>query len=271
MRLLALAGRARLGAFACAMLSIAILGLGAASAGGEGFNGPNVHATFKGWLTPEALPRTDHAPVALHMTGALEAVNDREPPQLRQITIELHRGGEVSTTGLPVCARRKIASTTSKQALASCRSALVGVGQFTAHIAIPSQAPFPARGKMLAFNAVAHGHHVILAHIYGTQPVPTSRLLVMEIRHTREGAFDTKLSLRLPTLTVNWGYATGFRLNLRRRYVYRDRLRSVVSASCPAPAGFGRASFVAARGIYSLADGRQIYRSLYGHCKVRHH
>lgn len=249
-----------------ALAACTIFGAGLARA--ETFTGPNVAASFAGWLTPHALPRNGLAPVALHMRGALQAVGSREPPQLERVTIAINRNGKLSTAGLPVCRWRLIQTTTTAQALKACRAALVGRGSFTAHIALPSQAPFPARGRMLAFNSILGGRRVILAHIYGTEPLPTARVLVLRFLRRGNGTFGITMTVRLPTATVNWGYATGFRLTLRRRYTYRGRQLSFLSAGCPAPRGFPGASFTAARGIYYLADGRRISRLLHGTCTV---
>lgn len=237
-------------------------------AGAVVFGGENVRVSFDGWLTPHALPRSGRAPVALHMKGALTTSNGREPPQLKGVTVEINRNGKLSTVGLPVCPKRRIRSTTTAQALAACRNALVGSGHFSAHIAIPTQAPFPAQGRLRAFNALRHGRHVILVHIYGTDPVPTTRVLELTVRHSRSGTFGTSLSVNLPDLGEHWGYVTGFRMTLHRIYAYKGRPRSFISAGCPAPAGFNAAFFVAAKGTYYLADGRKLTRVLDGTCKV---
>ncbi len=248
------------------LATCAILATGIAQAGV--FGGANVRASFEGRLTPRSLPRSNPVPVALRMEGALMSTNGQEPPQLQRLAISINRHGTVSTIGLPVCPLGSIEATTTKEALAACREALIGNGRFTAHIAIPTQAPFPAYGRMLAFNSVLHGRRVILAQIYGTNPVPTSRVLVMTYQHGSPGTFGTILTMQMPTLTVNWGYATGFRLTLHRRYTYRGRPRSFISANCPAPRGLGVALFTAAKGTYYLADGRQVSRVLEGTCTV---
>lgn len=239
------------------------------SANGEVFGGANVRASFNGWISPHALPRGSLIPVSLHMAGALSATEGQEPPQLQRLTIAINRNGRVSTAGLPTCRKNLIESSTTKQALAVCRPALVGSGTFTAHIGIPTEAPFPARGRMLAFNSVLHGKRVILAQIYGTEPVPTAQVLVLNFLRSGGGSFGTTLSVQLPTVTENWGYATGFQLTLHRSYNFHGRSRSFISASCPAPRGFGSALFTAAQGTYYLADGRAITRNLQGTCKVR--
>jgi hypothetical protein len=111
----------------------------------------------------------------------------------------------------------------------------------------------------------------MLAHIYGTDPLPTSQVLTLTIKHPkRRGPFGTILSVTLPRVgDDDWGHVTGFRMTLRRRYVYRHRIRSVLSASCPAPRGFNVGVFTAAKGTYYLADGRALSRTITGTCRIR--
>lgn len=250
-----------------ALATIALAG--AAISQADVVGGANVRATFKGWITPKALPRTGAAPVALHLRGALRTSDGKQPPQLRRAVFALNSHGKVSTEGLPICRKTQLLATDSASALKACRKALIGTGRFNAHIVIPSQAPFPSRGRLLAFNARRHGHKVILAHIFGTDPVPTAQVLTLTYQRTRSGTFGTALTMRVPQVGEDWGHVTDFQLDVFRRYTYRNERRSVVSASCPAPKGFGAALFTAARGIYYLADGRVITRVLSGTCKVR--
>lgn len=263
------ARRRRLALPALAVVAVLAVAAAVASlAGAAVFGGPNVRASFTGWLTPRSLPRGDAVPVALHMRGALSTTEGHEPPELRKIEIAINRHGLVSTRGLPTCPIGSIESTDSKHALAACRGSLVGTGRFTAHVSIPEQAPFPSVGGVLAFNSLYGGRHVILAHIFGRSPVPTTQILVMRFGHQRGSPFDTTLTTRMPTTTEKWGYATGFALTLDRRYTYRGRPRSVISANCPAPRGFTLATFPAAKATWELASGRTLTRVLEGRCQV---
>lgn len=245
---------------------VAILGTGIASA--TLFAGANVRVSFRAWLTPTALPRTGAAPVSLHLRGRLTTTDGKEPPQLERVTVELNRNGKLSTRGLPTCPKRRILSTTTSQALKLCGGALVGSGSFTAHISIPTQAPFPARGRVLAFSSMQHGRRVMLTHIYGTVPVPTTRVLDLGASRARGGTFGPRFSVPMPRVAADWGYVTGFDLTLHRLYRYRGRVRSLISAACPAPAGFRAAVFTVAKGTYYLADGRRLTRTLDGSCRV---
>jgi hypothetical protein len=83
-----------------------------------------------------------------------------------------------------------------------------------------------------------------------------------------QGAFGPIISVEMPKIGNEWGYVSGFDITLKRHYRYRGRSMSVISASCPAPAGIHKAPFKAARGIYELADGSTLTRTLSGSCEV---
>jgi hypothetical protein len=253
----------RAATFAC----LALLGL-AGLAQAVVVSGGNVRVSFRGWINPRSLPRSEPAPIALHVAGTVEPIGGLRPAALESVTVEINRHGVVTTRGLPTCSGRRLQSTTTDQALAICRDALVGRGHFTSHIDIPEQAPFPATGRVLAFNAVVNGRPALLAHVYGRRPVPTSQVLPMPFRRQGRGAFGSTLTVEMPEIGPDWGYVTGFDMTIDRRYVYRGREMSVLSASCPAPRGIRKAPFKAVRGTYRLAGGTTLTRVLTGTCEV---
>lgn len=251
------------------VVAIAGSSLAAVPAGGDEFGGANVRATFDGWITPRSLPRDRPQPIALHLRGRLRTTDGRLPPPLRSVAIFINRHGKVSTAGLPTCRKGKLAAARSATALRRCGDALIGSGRFDAHIQIPEGAPFPARGRVLAFNGVRDGRRVIFAHVFGTDPVPTVQVLTLRFRRPGPGSYGTELTMRMPNVGEDWGHVTGFRLDLERRYRYRGRERSLLSARCPAPEGRNSVVFSAAKGTYHLADGRELSRIVVGRCLVR--
>jgi hypothetical protein len=236
--------------------------------GAEVVGGGNVKVSFRGSLLPKKLPRLRPAPVSLHVAGSVTPVPGTRPAGLREVLISVNRHGVISTAGLPVCPRRKLLSTTTRQALAACPGAVVGVGHFSAHVDIPEQAPFPSDGELVAFNSRVHGHMALVAHVFGSSPVPTSQALPMTLRRKVDGEFGATLKIEMPNVGDEWGYVTGFELTLSRRYSFHGRRRSVLSASCPAPRGFPSASFRAARAVFELDDGRQLTRVVSARCRV---
>jgi hypothetical protein len=249
---------------AAAVLAICIFSV----ADAEVITGGNVRVAFTGSMVPRKLSRVTPEPIALSVNASVEPIGEGRSPALRRFVIAFNDHAIVSSRGLPSCSRGQVSGRTTRQALAACRDALVGIGLFTAHIDVPDEPPFPTRGRVLAFNSTFRGHHAILAQVYGRNPVPTARVLPMVFSRQRRGAFGFTLSATMPDIGDEWGYVTGFDLTLDRTYAYRGRSRSFASASCPAPAGIFVAPFKIARGTFYLADGTTRTRVLSGSCRV---
>lgn len=222
---------------------------------------------FKGGIDPNALPRTKLAPIAVSVAGTVKTLSGQRPPALRVIRIELNKGGVLDSRGLPDCHYRDLVAASPDQALDACGRGLVGEGAYAARTAFPEQETFPSRGHILAFNGTYEGRSAILAHIYGGEPVPITRIIVFHIRKTK-GTFGTILTGRLPDSLNHYGYVVGIYLKLFRRYAFQGQRRSYISASCAAPAGFGIATFPFARASMRFADGRRLSSTLTRSCRV---
>ncbi len=227
-----------------------------------------VRVSVEGRLTPRTLPRHGSAPVGIALDTRIVSTGKGAPPQLRRIAIEINRNGHFNTAGLPSCRVQRIQPSTTAGALSACRRALVGEGHFAANIKLPEQSPFPSQGKVLAFNGRVHGKPAILAHIYGTQPAPTSYVLPFLIRPAH-GTYGNVLEASLPQATGNWGYVTGLRMNLHRTFTHGGARRSYLSAGCPAPPGFPAAVFPLARTKFSFAGGMGLATVLERNCRAR--
>ncbi len=226
-----------------------------------------VRVSFDGKLTPHALPRHGVAPVGIVVDAKIGATGGDDPPQLRRISIAINRNGRFTSEGLPACRLDQIQPSTTAGALAACRRSLVGEGNFSANVKLPEQSPFPSAGKVLAFNGRVGGKPAILAHIYGTQPAPTSTVLPF-VLGTAHGTYGTVLEASLPQATGSWGYVTGLRMNLRRRFTSHGEARSYLSAGCPAPAGFPSAAFPLARTSFAFSGGLTLVSVLNRTCRA---
>ena len=242
---------------------------GAGVAQGERIKEGNLIVSLQGKILPHALPRTTAAPVRIHVEGDVQTLSGDQPPPLRQLTIAINRQGKLFTRGLPVCAPEQLQGTSTEGALSACGPALVGRGHFDAKVALPSLVPFPAQGSVLVFNGRRAGRQAILLHIYGTRPTPVTFVLPLTIAHRRTGDFGLVISAKLPRLAGDLGYVTGIEFTLHRRYRYGGRMRSYLSASCAAPAGFPGALFVLAKASFGFANGQRLRTSVVRDCKVR--
>jgi hypothetical protein len=246
----------------------ALAAIGAASASAELTQSGNLFVRFDGGITPHALPRDSLAPIAVRIEGTIKTPPSDRPPALRHIRVALNRGGRLSSRGLPVCRQRQIEAGTSTEALAVCGPALVGGGGFTSKTALDDQSSTILRGEILLFNAVVHGRPAILAHIFQTDPVPITRLMVLYISR-KAGTFGTVITGQLPDSLNRNGYLKSIFLDLHRHYAVHGRPRDYLSASCPAPPGFPGAVFPFARASMSFDDGRTLGSTLTRTCKVR--
>jgi hypothetical protein len=255
----------KLGAVA---IAIAILAMGASLAQAELTEHGDLFVKFSGGIAPNALPRDSPAPISVSVAGTVKTLSGQRPPALRQISIAINRGGRIDTHGLPICRRAQLEPSSTQEARARCHSALVGGGGYTAAVAFPEQSAFPSQGRILAFNAVVHGQRAILAQIYGTDPVPITRIVVFHI-HESPGTYGTILTGALPPSLNHYGYVKQISLSLHRNFDYRGHPRSYLSAACRAPTGFPGATFPFARASMTFADGRTLASTLTRSCKVR--
>lgn len=226
-----------------------------------------LRVAFAGKFTPRALPRHGSAPISVSIGGRISTSGGATPPQLRTISIAINRNGRLDPGSLPACRLRQIQPSTSAGALAACRGSLVGEGSFSADVKLPQQSPFPSRGKVLAFSGKMNGSSVVFAHVFGTDPVPTSYTLPFFIRRSG-GTFATTLVASLPQVTSDWGFVTGIDLRLDRRFTDHGGRDGYLSAACPAPPGFPGAVFPLARASFAFAGGRTLSSVLNRSCTV---
>lgn len=253
---------------AVGMVAVAAFALAAPCADAELSERGDLFVHFQGGLSPTTLPRQRLAPISVRIGGTIKTLSGERPPALRTMRVELNRGGKLDTRGLPVCRYGQIVASASQEALEACGGALVGEGDYVAKTAFPEQATFPSNGHILAFNAIYRQQRVILAHIYGTDPVPITRIVVFHIHHLRHGPFGTVITGELSEAVNRYGYLTKLALRFHRVYAYRGRQHSFLSASCRAPAGVSRAGFPFARASMSFADGRRLASTLTRTCRV---
>jgi hypothetical protein len=260
-----LRGKKRL---AAVTVLVTALVFGATLANAELVERGNLFVKFQGGIAPTNLPRHANAPISVRVDGTVRVLSGDRPPALRFISIAINRGGRIETKGLPVCRRSEIEAGTSAAAMAACGDALVGTGRYAAGVDFPEQSTFPLQGRLLAFNTVVDGERAIIAHVYGEDPFPNSRVFVFHIRKTT-GTYGTLLTAALPKSINRNGYLKRIILDLRRDYVYRGHKRSYLSAACGAPEGLTVGIFPFVKVGMTFADGRKLASTLIRTCTVR--
>jgi hypothetical protein len=229
----------------------------------------NLIVSFNGGISPQALPRSEPAPVGVTIDSGFKTADGSEPPpQLRQISIGINRNGRIFDRGLPTCRVRRIQPATIAAARRICGGAIVGKGHVEVRVELANQPPFTFKGPLLVFNAKhADGHRRLLAQVYGTKP-PSAFVLTFNVLEAK-GAFGTVIKTTLPKAARQWAYVTHFDMRLRRVYTYRGERHSFINAACEAPAGFPGAVYQFARGTFKFAEGQTVTDELVRNCKVR--
>lgn len=231
-------------------LALAVVLTAAAAASAVVVQVAGLRVSVLSQIIPYKLPRAHPAPIAVFVSGHLATADGGIPPQLQRLTIEVNRHGLLQSRGLPVCQPHQVQPATTQRALANCGQALIGSGQFWAHIILPDQAPYRTKGRLLIFNGRQAGRPVLLAQIYTNHPFNSAFLIDFAIRRVSHGPYGTELSASLPAALGSWGYLDRIKLTLKRKYHFQGRELSYFNAACPAPAGAKRAAFPLAHATF---------------------
>jgi len=230
----------------------------------------DVRLSISGKLSPRKLPRKGTAPISVAVGWATSTADGSAPPELRSLQIEINRHGFFDYAGLPNCPYSKIQPASTQRALAGCRQSLVGRGTFNAEVALRGQGKsYESAGELLLFRGEKKGRAVLYGQIYSAHPFATSFVIPFAVRTKRSGPYGTVLAATLPRALRSWGNLTAIEMKLGRRYSYRGRRHSFISAGCPTPRGFSRASFHLARASFAFIGGMRLSSIVAGSCRVR--
>jgi hypothetical protein len=253
--------------FPIALLLAAILS--ASVARGELTQSQGLRVEFNGGFSPTALPRHRPVPVTVRIQGSIGTANGSQPPQLRQVSFAINRNGKLFSAGLPTCPIALLQSTTTQAALGRCRRAVIGRGSFGADVDFPNLPLVPVHGRLLAFNGRSDGRPEVLLHLYVSSPTQVTLVVPFTVARKSAGPFGTVLTAQIPKIAGELGYVTDIALEIGRRYRFQGQPRSLLSASCAAPAGFPGAIFNFAKGSFSFANGQRLTTTLTRDCQVR--
>lgn len=236
-------------------------------ASGERAQSGDLILSLGGRLAPLRLPRSHPAPVSVHLSGSLRTDDGSPLPRMTTMEIGLPRQGTLDTRGLPVCPPRRLHSATTAGALDACRGALVGHGRLRADIILPDQAPLSIDTRLLAFNARVGGRRALVVHAFG-EGVPVA-VVIPFLFERRGGRLGTMLVARLPRALGPWPRLASFEMTLSRRFEYRGRRHSYLSASCPIPKALTAGFFSLARAGFTIAGGGHIGTAITRGCRGR--
>lgn len=194
----------------------------------------NLCIADNGGISPSKLPRHGRAPITARLSGEISSRDGSHPPALQSIQLEVDRTIAVDARGIPTCRPAQIEARTTAEARRACGSALVGSGEAEVEVAFPEQAPFSATGPVLLFNGGVHGRTTkVLLHAYVSVPAPTAIVTVATVTRIHRGRFGLEIAAQVPRIAGGAGSVTRFQLKVGRRFAYRGRRRSFLTAGCP--------------------------------------
>jgi hypothetical protein len=236
-----------LGLLAALLLVIDIAGAAVVQQG-------NLRITLLSQVSPYKLPRIGTSPISVFVAGRIASLRGGPPAQLQRLRIRVNRHARFQSRGLPVCRLSEIQPATTARARAACGPAVVGSGQFWAHIVLPDQGAYRTQGRLLVFNGRIKNHPALLAHIFTADPFPTSFVIPFAIHKVHSGPYGSEFATSLPDALGDWGYVDRIKLTLKRKYRYRGQELSYFNAGCPAFHGATSASFHLAFASFAFDD-----------------
>jgi hypothetical protein len=258
--------RARLGSALCALAAAAVLL--AATASAERVQDGNLIVSLNGGISPRELPRSQTAPVAVHLAGRV-LTSDKAPlPRVNWIRLELAWRGVLDARGLPVCPRVRLVGADTRQAIERCGDAYVGSGQLFARIFVPNQRAFEVHAHLAAFNGrTKAGRPAVLVHSYATTP-PVAFVIPFSIHH-KKGSFRTVLVALIRRSAGPWPHVANFQISISRSYYKDGERHSYLNASCPVPKHFTAGFLSFARATYTFEGGKEITTESVRSCRAR--
>ena len=250
-----------------ALTALVLAALPATLARGERTQYGSLIVALDGAMAPLTLPRDRPAPVTVRLHGSLGTADGTQLPRVTRIELGLPGEGKLFTKGLPVCPVLRLTNTSRAKALRQCRTALVGRGRIEADVLLPNQRPFRIHAPVLAFNGRVKGRRAVILHAISKSP-PTVVVIPFVLRH-RSGRFGLALVADLPPHLGPWPHFARFDLTFSRRFRYRGKQRSYLSASCPIPPRLTAGFFSLAKVTYTLAGGREVSTGIARSCRGR--
>lgn len=194
----------------------------------------NLELTVNGGFTPSTLPKKTLAPITFSGSGKIKTLDGTHPPALKEFIIETDKNGVVNVTGFPTCTSGKLQSQDSAHAKAICKKAIVGEGKTEVEIAFPESKVVPVKSPLLIFNGGKKGGVItFFVHAYITVPVPAAIVTTVKIKKINKGRYGLLTTASVPKIAGGSGSVTSFNFTAGKKYTYKGKKMSILSAKCP--------------------------------------
>ena len=202
-----------------------------------------------GGISPSKLPRHEQAPIAAHLHGQIGTADGSHPPAVESVIADFDKTIHINAKGLPACKKSQLTARSTVDAKKACPDAIVGSGIGEVDVAFPEQAPFSAQGPVVLFNGGIHGGTtLLLIHAYVAVPAPTAVIVTAKLTRIHRGHYGIHAVAEIPRIAGGAGSVTEFEFTIDRKFTYKGKKESYLTASCPSGHYY-------AEGEVSFADG----------------
>jgi len=220
--------------------------------------------SLAGSISPKKLSKSAFGPASLKIsvaTTSTTAANGVPSPAVHA-TLDFDKDIKLFTKGIPTCNPAQLQSTSTEVAKQLCGKAQVGGGTASALLPVGSQV-YPVNPVVTVFNGVPKGGKpVIILHTYSTTPVQTTLVLSGPVTNLNREGYGPRLDLEVPLLAGGTGALTGVSVKIDKKYSYKGKKRSLVSARCTS----GRFKY---RATFTYKDGEQLVPTSTQTCKKK--
>lgn len=238
---------------AAAAMAIAAITASAALAGPT-VSGPDGNTqSIETVIGPKLLPKKTFAPATLKVvtrTSSTTAANGVPSPAVNAV-IDFDKGAKLFTKGLPTCNPALLQNVSTEIAEQKCGKAKIGSGK--AHALLPTGSrTIPIEQTVTAFNGpLKGGKATVLLHSYGTTPFQTTLVLTGTVSNYNKQGFGPRLTVQIPLLAGGTGALTEFQVTINKKWRYKGKKVSFVSAQCASKK-------FKTRSVFSFLDGESL-------------
>jgi hypothetical protein len=216
-------------------------------------------------ITPKKLSKKVFTPGALKVTTkttSTTAANGVPSPAVHA-TLDFDKNATIFTKGIPTCNPAKLQNTSTEIAERECGRAKIGSGKASALLPVGAQV-FPVEQTVTVFNGVPKGGKpVVILHTYGTTPVQTTLILSGPVSRINKEGYGPRIDLEVPLLAGGTGALTGFQVKIDKKFTYKGKKRSFISAKCP------NSKKLKTRGKFTFKDGESLTAYSVHSCKQK--
>jgi len=194
----------------------------------------NLFLRDNGGISPIKLPKHKRVPISANLNARYGTIDGSHPPAITSVIVDFDRTILVNAKGLPSCPRSQLTARSTADATRACRSSIVGSGDGEVEVAFPEQKPFTAKGPVTLFNGGVHGGTtLLLIHAYVAVPAPTAVIVTVKLTRIHRGHYGIHAVAQIPRIAGGAGSVTGFKLTIDRKFTYKGKEESYLTASCP--------------------------------------